>query len=767
VSQTPRAELPVGNRPAPVALPHFPDALHAVIWRNWELVPVERLAQVLGATPHQIEEIARSMGLPEALPISPEAWRRSYITVIRRNWHLLPYDQLLELLGWTAEELAYTLREDDFLYFKLGGHKPQCPPVRYAPPGAAARRRADQIRYIMEETLGEAWTVPMEPRFAFVQALSEPEEAPAPPEPESAGERFPLRFLYSYFALYGDPLLNPELDPYPDGYLARLAGLGVNGVWLQGVLHTLAPWAPHPELSEGYAVRLANLNRLVERAGKHGIGVYLYLNEPRAMPLSFFEAHPDWRGVVEGEYAALCTSVSAIQDFLRDSLTFLFQQVPSLAGVFTISMSENLSHCWSHGRGADCPRCGVRSPAEVVAEVNRLVAEGVHRAQPQARVIVWDWGWGEDWAPEAIAQLPPGVSLMSVSEWSLPIRRGGVASTVGEYSLSAVGPGPRATRHWAAARQAGLHPLAKVQVNNSWELSAVPYLPCLDLVAEHLYRLAQADVEGLMLGWTLGGYPSPNLEVAAQFYRRDGVTPAASLAAVAERRYGPDLAPVVRQAWTACSRAFQEFPYHAGVVYQAPLQMGPANLLFEAPTGFSATMVGFPYDDLDGWRAIYPPEVFAGQMEKVAAGWGDALQTLQAAQPSPNSPWQASFEDLRRVTEAAYWHFRSVAQQARFVLARRRLTETADPTERAQLLDSLEALLNDEIAAAQRLFHLVTVDSRIGFEATNHYFYTRLDLAEKILNCLDLRDRWLAAWKSPRINPGQQNARGPGRPPGR
>jgi len=49
--------LPVGNRPAPVALPHFPDALHAVIWRNWELVPVERLAQVLGATPHQIEEI--------------------------------------------------------------------------------------------------------------------------------------------------------------------------------------------------------------------------------------------------------------------------------------------------------------------------------------------------------------------------------------------------------------------------------------------------------------------------------------------------------------------------------------------------------------------------------------------------------------------------------------------------------------------------------------------------------------------------------------
>ena len=38
---------------------------------------------------------------------------------------------------------------------------------------------------------------------------------------------------------------------------------------------------------------------------------------------------------------------------------------------------------------------------------------------------------------------------MSVSEWDMPIRRGGVDSVVGEYALSAIGPGPRATRHWA------------------------------------------------------------------------------------------------------------------------------------------------------------------------------------------------------------------------------------------------------------------------------------------------------------------------------
>ena len=47
------------------------------------------------------------------------------------------------------------------------------------------------------------------------------------------------------------------------------------------------------------------LRRLVERARKRGVGVYLYLNEPRAMPLAFYAAHPELKGVVEGDHAAL------------------------------------------------------------------------------------------------------------------------------------------------------------------------------------------------------------------------------------------------------------------------------------------------------------------------------------------------------------------------------------------------------------------------------------------------------------------------------
>src|SRR5688572_19004093 len=95
------ADLPMGSAPAPVALPHFPDRVHAFVWRNWPLVSAERMAKVLQAKPQDIRRLGEAMGLPPAPKLSSDLARRSALTVIRRNWHLLPYDQLLTLLDWT------------------------------------------------------------------------------------------------------------------------------------------------------------------------------------------------------------------------------------------------------------------------------------------------------------------------------------------------------------------------------------------------------------------------------------------------------------------------------------------------------------------------------------------------------------------------------------------------------------------------------------------------------------------------------------------
>jgi hypothetical protein len=771
VSSLSVADLPRGGSPRPVASPHFPDRLHAFVWRNWTLVPAEKMAAVIGATKADVLRLGHSMGLPNPPRITADQRRRSYITVLKRNWHLLPYEQLLALLDWTPEQMAYTLREDDFLFIKLGSLKPQCDPLKFEPPTDDAMEKAAGLAQVLGQEFPAGIDPAGESLFAFVQDLSTP---PSPMRARPRDSRLSPRFCYSYFALYGDPLLETEADPYPDGYLARLAQTGVDGVWLQGVLYKLAPFPWQPESSVLHQERLAGLRKLVARARRHGIRLYLYLNEPRAMPLAFFATRPGLKGVVEGDHAALCTSHPEVQRYLTESIAFICRSVPGLGGFFTITGSENLTNCWSHGGGKNCPRCGRRPPADVIAEVNRLIVEGIQTAAPQAEaerreakkvaasetkdtsapeLIVWDWGWQEAWTGEIIRQLPPEVSLMSVSEWSLPLERGGVKSEVGEYSISAVGPGPRALRHWKLARERGLKTIAKIQAGNTWELSAVPYIPALANVARHAANLREAHLDGLMLGWTLGGYPSPNLEVAIELAGAPpgkDLSPEEAMTRVAERRFGKVLAPIVVTAWRQFSVAFSEFPFNAGLVYSAPLQVGPANPLWAEPTGYHDSMVGFPYDDLDGWRAVYPPEVFIGQFDKVASGFRSAIDRLEASITNLKLQRreEVALRRERNVAAAAAIHFKSVANQARFILARRPLAAANRAEEARPHLAILEEVLRSELDLARRLFRIQTRDSRIGFEASNQYYYVPLDLVEKVVNCRDLLDHWLPKQRS-------------------
>ena len=737
------AELPRGSEPKPAFFPHFPDGLHAFVWRNWQLVPARRMAEVVGARASDIVSLGRNMGLDGPPRITADQQRRSALTIIRRNWHLLPYEQLLRLLGWTAEQMAYTLREDDFLFVKLGNLKPRCEFLKYQPPDARTLECEHDIARILRTEFPQGTGQLDEPLFEFVKELSRPPKTP--PLPLAKASAFSPRYCYSYFALYGDPLLDPALDPYPEGYLARLAASGVNGVWLQAVLSRMAPFPWDPRQSEHYDTRLKNLRLLVERARRHGIGVYLYLNEPRACPVSFFGARPGLKGVAEGEFAALCTSVPEVREYLASAVESICRSAPGLAGFFTISGSENLSSCWSHGSGAGCPRCGKRIPAEVIAEVNSTFYEGIRRAGNRQNLIVWDWGWQDDWVEQIIARLPKEVMFMTVSEWGMPIKRGSVETEIGEYSISTIGPGERARHRWTLARGKGLRTVAKMQCANTWELSAVPYIPALANVARHGANLRGLGVNGLMLGWTLGGYPSPNLEVIAEVGA--AANPEDAMMRVAERRFGKTLGPLVVRAWQSYSEAFSEFPFHGGLVYSGPMQVGPANLLWGEPTGYRASMVGFPYDDLDAWRAVYPADVFVGQFEKVASGFEQAHSTLAAAfencRHHLTADQRATALKELSVEEAAALHFRSTANQARFIIARQRLKGAKSPAEVESACAELERVLRAEMESARRLHAIQIRDSRIGFEASNQYYYVPVDLAEKIINCHYLLAHWL------------------------
>jgi hypothetical protein len=821
----------------PVPEPHFPDRLHLFVWRNWELANLDRMAKVAGCRPDDLAAVGAAMGLPPKPRLTPDQVRRLYITAIRQNWHLLPGDQLIDLLGWTPEKLQFTLREDDFLDVKLGP-KPACPRLVYAPPGDEARQRAAEIRKVLESHLGRELGQEGEPAFAFVGRLSDlrwpslrdPAARPGPdhvdvagwevrggdgvdprivrrfteylrqamgangdrdggkaihlrvdPSLRGEGEHFTVtvaddrveaagngvtgllqavywlqdrmeeaggpylrrgrserraafnpRYLYPFFALYGDPLLEPDIDPFPDGYLERLGKAGVNGVWMPCLLNTLAPSATFPEFGQGWETRLANLARLVERSRRFGLKLYLYLNEPRAQPAGFFRRHPEMRGARQGEVYALCTSALAVRDWIADSLTHVFRQVPDLGGAFSITMSENLTNCFSHGTSATCPRCSGRKDHEAVGEVLEVIHRGVRRAGREAEVIVWDWGWPEPMARELIPKLPADSRLLSVSEWGIPVRRGGVSATVGEYSISVVGPAPRATAHWDLARRAGVAALAKAQFNNTWEISAVPYIPVAHLIARHCANLVKAGVQGLMASWTLGGYPSPNLEIAKEVCLAPDDRAEDVLERVARRRYGRAAAPGALEAWSAFSEAFEEFPYGVNV-YCIPTQHGPANLLRARPTGMGCGMILFPWDAYQQWCGAYPPAVVRDQFARMAGRWEKALPVFRAAVGRVPEWQKARAEEDLAVAEACALHFRSVANQVEFYLLRDGAGQAGDR-------ERMRALAAQELELARRLYGLSRRHSVLAYEASNHYYYRPLDLAEKVLSCQHLLD---------------------------
>ena len=162
--------LPVGNAPKPLEAAWFPSRLHAFVWRNWSLVTFQKMADVVGATPEDIAELGQSMGLKPSRGLTIDQLRRAHLTIIRRNWHILPYEQLLTLLGWTAEHMAYTLREDDFFYVKLGLLKPKCEPLHWTVPTAEQSKRAKEIAELVVKHFPEGELEGKEPLFTGTKA---------------------------------------------------------------------------------------------------------------------------------------------------------------------------------------------------------------------------------------------------------------------------------------------------------------------------------------------------------------------------------------------------------------------------------------------------------------------------------------------------------------------------------------------------------------------------------------------------------------------
>ena len=683
-------ELPKLGK-APVALPHFPSRMCAFVFRALEFFTYEKIATLLKTTPDNIRKLGVAMGIGEDQ--QRDVWlKKGYITIIRAMWHLLPYEQLTELLETDADELATLLREEDFLDIKLGD-KPLCEPLTWKPLTDEDKAALARVKTSMAEL-----SLDGKQPFEFQYIL--------PDVSFSGNERFGTRMIYFFSGLYQKSFDVDSEEYCPDELLESYSRVGINTIYTQGVLYLLSEFPFEPSLSVGYEKRLQNLKKLTERCARYGIKLFLYLNEPRSMNRAFFDKHPELQGHVEDDdHICLCTSTPEVQDYIKNAVESICRAAPLLGGFFCMAKSENLTNCYSHvfsSADCTCPRCREKSIGEVIGAFFAAVREGADRVNPDIKIFDYSWDCDDlETRFDVIDHLPERVAVESICESGIPYEIGGVKSSVQDYSLNIVGPGERSLAMWKRAKERGLETVAKVQLNTTWECSTVPALPVLNKVNQMMSRLSEEGVDHLQLSWTLGGYPSTNLLYACRYFFENANT--------------PSLSENMKRATALFSEAFCEFPSGILTAYFGPQNAGPSTLFYKTPTGYEASMTCFAYDDLTRWRSVYPEDVYQQQLEKLCDKWREGLALIQ---DDPDT-------ETRLMAEAGYSLFRASLNLTKFI----RLRDHGGTNE------ELCNVIADERENAVAMLRLMNQNPAIGFEAANHYYFSRFSLCEKVVNC--------------------------------
>ncbi len=692
-----------------------------VIYRNYGVVPVENIAKVLLTDEKTVEEEAKRLGI-DCIEFESAWMKRGFVTIIRNNFDLLSHEQIQTLLGISEKEYWKQMEEYDFLNIKLGD-KPQVVPPFYQP---LTKEQEAATQAVCEFTRNN-YIAPKVKRFDFFSDKK--------PAVFVAPTKYAIKDRYTsvYNADYGGGLLDDELSDFSEEYLQRLAGTGVNGVWLQETFRNIAPFSLDKEYeSADYQKRIQNLKRLTERCEKFGVNVYLYVNEPRSLPKQFFETHADIRGDRTEDGYCLCTSHEKVQTYLYEAAKFIAQNVPKLKGIMTISMSENNTHCYSRSphkyndaNKTECERCAGRTPEEISAEVNNIICKGLLDGNGNTKLIANLWGWGENmlWTEEqafrGIDLLDKEVEVLNVSEYNTKFNRGGVNSFVQDYSISVVGPSETTMKMLAYAKQKGHKIWAKMQCNNSWELSAVPYIPVFDLMVEHVKRLKKLEVSGLMMGWSLGGYPGGALTLCNMYCGEEEPDEQAWYKAT----YGEN-AQTIKQAVGLFSEAFREYPFSIDVLYFAGHTLGCGNFWSLKNDNRQSTMVCYTFDDYKNWTAPYGLDVYIGQFEKIVAKWEDGLRLISGLKGSET-------EEFIRMAEVCKCHFGAALRLAKFAKCKEDIAKN-----REEIL----AYIEEEYTATKTLYAFYSQDATIAFEATNHYYYNANLLLEKMLSLVELKE---------------------------
>lgn len=545
--------------------------------------------------------------------------------------------------------------------------------------------------------------------------------------------------------------LEQAADVYTADVLKAISQEGFNGVWLRGKLHRLMDQSVFPSLNEPEAAGYRrDLRAVIERGRRCGVQLYLFFNEPLALRADdpFWQQHPDVAGQPHRDYGedfdrvALCTSHPKVQQFMREAIASVLDDLPGLGGVILITASEHHAHCWSHQvirplndgctqvatAPLQCNRCRDRGAAEVVAELITIWRDVAADRPSPVRVLCWNWSWSM-WYPDPQTQvyerLPDGVGVILDFERGMQVQRLGRLIDIDEYSLSVTGPSDRFVSSKAVATARGLPVYAKLQLGTTHEIATVPNLPLMEQLHGKLLALSNEHASGFMGTWCFGCSRTLNT-AAVGFYASDPDRYAdrdTFLQQLAIKYFGEVDSDEILSAWQKFGQAFSHYPFSIRFLYWSIINCAPA---YPLSTRYEARPLGGAWvrhewgDRLED--SLDAPMDLAGIAEAlhaVADGWESGLISYaRALLPNTDNPVLQSHrrEELSCATMIGL-QIRCAANIYHFGAWRQEQMQQSDLTPPCDLTldDEAIAILQHQRTLATAAARLCRHDPRLGF----------------------------------------------------
>lgn len=572
--------------------------------------------------------------------------------------------------------------------------------------------------------------------------------------------------------------INQAESVYTHSELTAIHDEGFDSIWLRGRLFDLMSSEVFPELNRPLADRrIRRLQELIQRGQECGVGVWLFFNEPLAIPAShgFWNNHPQVRGashreVVDDPFwihgtpaisdkeptdmAALCISSSEGITFFSEAVQGLLKKLEGLAGVILITASEHHSHCWSHHAIRDsgflavkdqelpCPRCRERGAASVVVDVIQTWRTASMQMNSPCRVLAWNWSWSM-WYPdpqkEIVERLPDGVEFLI--DWE----RGGSKPWMGrtipidEYSMGYIGPSERflGARAAAAARNIPVHAILRINVTH--ELATVPNLPLLPNLYAKWTGLQRESVTGVMGCWNFGCLHTLNTHAFRHFHEEPSRWAGLEdfLTSVAKSYFGEVAMSALTSAWNSFCAAFELYPFSFGIIYTSPINYAPAyplDLTYRAqPMGPSHLQHEWG-DRLEDTLGDWPLDDVIRSFESMSVLWNEGLSDYRQAlaEGKGSAEHQKHRAEELICAEMIGCHLASITNIYRFHGWR------CDAMMHLGLQAPCEIppdeisrqIMRNEIQNTRAAIELVRKDPRLGFHQEAQAFYFNADSIE-------------------------------------